>query len=298
MTAVRTAPGPVQPPPVRGTAPRVGKGWPRWVLFGVWAVFLTLPIMATVLYSFATVWRNAAFPDGYTLRWWVETLSEPRVVASLLRSLVLALLTVAVVAVVVLPALYWSYVQNPRIRTLMQLSAMLPFALPFVVLAYGIKNLAGIAEVTRQFESSSLLLVIGHVALSFPFFLWPVDGAMASAGIRQLSDAAEASGAGPISTLVRVVIPNIRHGLLTGSILTFAVSFGEYSIARVITGGSFETLPLWQVAALRNRGNPNAVAVMAVFTFILMFVVSILLARATQNEPIRLLPGVDVTKSE
>ena len=277
----------------------VGRGWGRWLLFSVWAAFLVLPVTATVLYSLATVWRNEAFPDGYTLRWWTETLSEPRVISSLVRSLLLAVLTVVVVALIILPPLYWSYVRNQKIRAWMQLCALLPFALPFVVLAYGIKNLAGITELTTQFESSSLLLVIGHVALAFPFFLWPVDGAMASAGVRQLSEAAGASGAGPVATLIRVVIPNIRTGLLTGSILTFAVSFGEYSIARVITGSSFETLPVWQVAALQDtRGNPNGVAVMAVFTFVVMFAVSMLIARATQGETIRLLPSVDVTRSE
>ncbi|BBZ06930.1 ABC transporter permease [Mycolicibacterium doricum] len=270
------------------------RNWPKWTLLGAWGVFLALPVVATLLYSVATVWRNQAFPDGFTLRWWIDTLSEPRVVSALLKSTWLAAVTVVIVAILVLPALYWAYVRNPRIRTVMQLCALLPFALPFVVLAYGIKRLAGASELTQPWESSVLLVVLGHVALAFPFFLWPVDGSMASAGARRLSEAAEASGASPFSTLVRVIIPNIRTGIITGSILTFATSFGEYSIARVITGNSFETLPVWQVAALDDtRGNPNGVAVMAMFTFVLMFVVSVLLARASQGEPLRLLPGID-----
>lgn len=270
------------------------RDWPTWTLLGTWGVFLALPVIATFLYSVATVWRNRALPDGYTLRWWIDTLSEPRVVSALLKSTWLAALTVVIVAILVLPALYWAYVRNPRIRTVMQLCALLPFALPFVVLAYGIKRLAGASELTQPWESSVLLVVLGHVALAFPFFLWPVDGAMASAGVRRLSEAAEASGASPLTTLVRVIVPNIRTGILTGAILTFATSFGEYSIARIITGSSFETLPVWQVAALDDtRGNPNGVAVMAMFTFALMFAVSVLIARASQGEPLRLLPGIE-----
>lgn len=270
---------------------------PRWVLLGLWAAFLALPVAATLLYSLATVWRGRALPDGYTLAWWLNTFSEPRVVSALLRSGWLAAVTVVVVAVVVLPALYWGHIRNPRIRTVMQLCALLPFALPFVVLAYGIKRLAGASEFTQPWESSPLLVVFGHVALAFPFFLWPVDGAMSAAGVRQLSEAAETSGASPLSTLFRVVIPNIRTGILTGAILTFATSFGEYSIARVITGSSFETLPVWQVAALQDtRGNPNGVAVMAIFTFLLMFVVSVLIARTGRGQPLRLLPAIGNTR--
>jgi putative spermidine/putrescine transport system permease protein len=269
----------------------------RWALLGLWGVFLALPIAATMLYSLATVWRGRAFPDGYTFSWWVNAFSEPRIVSALLRSTWLAVITVVVVAAVVLPALYWGHVRNARIRTVMQLCALLPFALPFVVLAYGIKRLAGASELTQPWESSALLVVLGHVALAFPFFLWPVDGAMSAAGVRQLSEAAETSGASPLSTLVRVVIPNIRTGILTGAILTFATSFGEYSIARVITGSSFETLPVWQVAALQDtRGNPNGVAVMAIFTFLLMFIVSVLIARTGKGQPLRLLPGIGNTR--
>jgi putative spermidine/putrescine transport system permease protein len=227
----------------------------RWALLGLWSVFLVLPVLATLLYSLATVWRGRAFPDGYTLAWWVQAFSEPRVVSALMRSVWLAVLTVVVVAAVVLPALYWGHIRNGRIRTVMQLCALLPFALPFVVLAYGIKRLAGASELTQPWESSPVLVVLGHVALSFPFFLWPVDGAMSAAGVRQLS------------------------------------------IARVITGSSFETLPVWQVSALQDtRGNPNGVAVMAIFTFLLMFIVSVLIARTGKGQPLRLLPGIGNTR--
>lgn len=294
MTAGRVL---VEPAPQVGPASGV-KRWPihrpagRWLLFGAWASLIALPMVATVLYSLATVWRNKAFPDGYTLRWWTDTLREPRVVDALVRSVALAVATVAIVAAITLPPLYWAYVRNPRLRTIMQVSALLPFALPFVVLAYGMKNLAQSNGVTRPMEASFLLLLAGHVALSFPFFLWPVDSALAAADVRRLHEAAETAGAGPVATLFRVVLPNIRTGLLTGSMLCFATSFGEYSIAKVITGSSFETLPVWQVAALADtRGNPNGVAVMAVFTFGVMFAVSTVIALAGGGQVGTIVPG-------
>lgn len=272
-----------------------GKGWARWPLLALVGLYLALPIVATVLYSLATVWRNTAFPDGLTGRWWAETLSDPRLVDALLRSLLVAVLAVGIIAVVTLPPLYFSYVRNPRLRIVMQVAALLPFALPFVVLAYGIKSLAGLTELTTHFEASKQLLVLGHVALAFPFFLWPVDAAMAAAGVRRLHEAATASGARPLTTLVRVVVPNIKTGLVSGALLAFATSFGEYSIAQVITGSSYETLPVWQVANLKDtRGNPNGVAVMATFVFVLFLLVALAVARVGRGEGVRLLPGVDV----
>jgi putative spermidine/putrescine transport system permease protein len=270
----------------------LGRGRVHLALVAALAIYLILPFTATLLYSLATVWRNRAFPDGLTLRWWALTLTDDRLLSAVTRSTVLALLTTAVVNVVVLPPLFWAHVRRWRLRTFMQLCALLPFALPFLVIAYGIKSLAQLTPWTQQFESSTLLLLLGHVALAFPFLLWAADGAMSAANVRRLSQAAEVCGAGPVTTLLRVVIPNIRTGILTGSILVFATSFGEYSVARVITGTSFETLPLWQVAELNDTsGNPNGVAVIAVATFLLLLAMSIAIGRLSQGQVVAPLFG-------
>lgn len=294
MATVQDAPIAVAARPAQLEEALPGRGFARWPLFAVVALYLALPIVATVLYSLATVWRNTAFPDGLTLRWWGETLSDPRLLDALLRSTLVGVVAVAVIALVTLPPLYWSYVRNPRLRSVMQVAALLPFALPFVVLAYGIKSLAGLTEATAQYEASMQLLILGHVALAFPFFLWPVDAAMAGAGIKRLHEAAEVAGSGPVRTMLSVVVPNIKVGLVLGALLAFATSFGEYSIAQVITGSSYETLPVWQVANLKDtRGNPNGVAVMATFVFIVFFVVALVVTWLARGEAVRLLPGVD-----
>jgi ABC-type spermidine/putrescine transport system permease subunit II len=264
----------------------------RWLSLTPLALVFVLPIIATVLYSLATVWRNQALPDGLTTKWWRTTLSDPRLLDAVSRSLAIALLTVVVVNLIVLPPLYWSYIRNARLRTIMQLAALLPFALPFVVLAYGIKSLVGAIPLVEQFSASRQLLLVGHVALSFPFYLWPVDAALQSADVRRLHEAAAASGAGALATLRRVIIPNIRTGIVTGSVLVFATSLGEYSIARIITGTSFETLPVWQVTELNDTsGNPNGVAVIAVAGFVVMFVLAALVSRFGGGQSIGLLPA-------
>lgn len=262
---------------------RPGRGVGRSVLFSVVGLYLVLPVLAATLYSLATSWTSGVLPDGFTLRWWAGIVTDDRLLSAIGRSLGVAFLAVVVVAALVLPPLYWSYVRNPRLRTVMSTIALLPFALPFVVLAFGIKEVASLIPFVSDYSDSWQMVVVGHVALCFPFFLWPVDSAMAGANIKRLHEAAQTSGAGSVITLLRVVLPNIRHGVLTGSILVFAVSFGEYAIARVITGASFETVPIWQIQLTPvngGAGNPNGVSVMSVVTFLLFLAVSLLAARS------------------
>jgi putative spermidine/putrescine transport system permease protein len=124
------------------------------------------------------------------------------------------------------------------------------------------------------------MVLVGHVSLCFAFYLWPVDAAMSAAGVKRLHEAAQASGAGPVRTLVRCIIPNIMPGLISGSILVFAISWGEYSIAKIMTRNQYEIVPVWQVnlTPVNGTSDPRGVAVMAVFTFVLFFAVSLLAA--------------------
>ena len=49
-------------------APRPGGQWVRFVIIGLAVLYLTLPLLSTVMFSVATVWSRTIFPEGYTLR--------------------------------------------------------------------------------------------------------------------------------------------------------------------------------------------------------------------------------------
>lgn len=248
------------------------------------AAYLVLPIVAIVLYSLATRWTSSIVPAGYTLDHWAAAFADPRLVAAFARSLGLALAAAVLDAILVVPAVYWARVRNPRIRTVLQVSAAIPFALPYLVIAFGILTLYGGNPITAQLNNSLPELVLAHAAICFPFMYWAVDAAMAAAGIERLSEAAETCGASPWQAIRRVIVPNILPGLVSGGILVFATSFGEFAVVQVLIGGSFETVPLWQADALYST-NPrfDELAASAVATFGLLFVLSSIVVAADRR---------------
>lgn len=257
-----------------------GRGKARWVLFAAVFVYLVLPPLAAFFYSLSAKRYDGLFPTDWTLSHWTGIFSDDRLLAAIRRSLIIAIGTVVLVTLLVLPPLYWAYVRTPAIRNVMLLLALLPFCLPFVVMAFGIDRVAQLVPFLQPYTGTGLMVLIGHVSLCFAFYLWPVDAAMAGAGVRRLHEAAQASGAGPVRTLVRCIIPNIMPGLISGSILVFAISWGEYSIAKVMTRNQFEIVPVWQVnlTPVNGTSDPRGVAVMAVFTFVLFLMVSTIAA--------------------
>lgn len=266
------------------------------LLAGV-AAYLLLPIASIVLYSLATSWTSSILPAGYTLAHWAAAFGDPRLVAAFARSFGLASAAVVLDGLLVVPAVYWARVRNPRIRTVLQVSAAIPFALPYLVIAFGILTLYGSNPVTAQLNNTLPELVLAHAAICFPFMYWAVDAAMAAAGIERLSEAAETCGATPAQVIRRVIVPNIMPGLVAGAILVFATSFGEFAVVQVLVGGSFETVPLWQADALYST-NPrfDELAASAVAVFALLFVLSAVVVRADRGWAARLrrdggLPG-------
>jgi putative spermidine/putrescine transport system permease protein len=250
-----------------------------WALVLV-AFFAVAPLLATLLYSLATVWRRRPLPDGYTLQWWAHTLSDPGFLAAVTRSLVLAVGTVLLVNLLLLPPLYWSHVRNPRIRPILHLAALIPFVLPGIVMAAAINRFVGLWSLTAKLQATPALLLLASVAVSFSAYLWTVDSAMRSARITALCEAASTLGASPFYMLRRVVVPNIKHGIAIGSLLAFASVLGELALPRIITGSAFETIPLWQLRQMRGTdADPNAVAVSSLLLLFILFALALWIIR-------------------
>ena len=268
----------------------VGVSLVQVLLFGVLGLYFLLPAAAVLLYSFATSWTGHVLPDGYTLEHWRSGLEDPRLVGALVRTTVLATGVVALDVLLVVPAAYWARIRNPRSRMLIELTAAIPFALPFVVIAYGILRLTG--QVAPALLGTPALLLLGHAAIAFPFLYWAVDGAMAAANIERLSEAAETCGAAPLAIIRRVVLPNIGTGIATGGMLVFATSFGEFALIQMLAGRRFETVTLWSLDLLTGtNARFNELAVITTVTFALLFLISIVSVYLNRGQTIRLLPG-------
>jgi len=255
----------------RRLLPSLGRGL---LLTGL-VIYLLLPIGAVLLYAFSTRWTNHILPDGYTASHWLQALADPRLVAVMLRTLGLALLVTLLDILLIVPAIYWQWIHNPRIRPHLELTAAIPFVLPYVVIAFGILSLSG------QFLPAALgtvwLLALGHGAIAFPFFYWAVDNAMAAADVALLNEVAKTCGASPWRILAQVILPNISAGIATGSMLVFAVSFNEFALVQILVGARYETVSLYSLDLLTGtNADFNKLAVITVFTFGIVFSLSAL----------------------
>ena len=106
-------------------------------VIGVVAFILVLPIVATVLYAFSSSWGATILPDGLTFRWFAQLLTDPRFLAALGRSLLICFATLIVSTLLVLPMIFAVFYYFPKLKGIMEVLIILPFAVPPVVSSVG-----------------------------------------------------------------------------------------------------------------------------------------------------------------
>ncbi|MGQ9747593.1 MAG: ABC transporter permease [Candidatus Caldatribacteriaceae bacterium] len=205
--------------------------------------YILFPIFLILIGSFGEKWFGTLFPEGLTLDWYRTLFSEKMYLRSLRMSVLVGILTVLITALISLPTVYAVYIsQRKLLRTFFDGLVILPLALPPVVLGIGLVQ-------AYNWPSFSLvgtwqLLLFAHVIYSFPFMVKPIMANLELLAWNTLEEAAESLGASRWYTILRILLPNLKIGILSGAIMTFAFSFGEFQLALILTSSESQTYPV------------------------------------------------------
>jgi putative spermidine/putrescine transport system permease protein len=226
--------------------------------------YMLIPIIATYVFSVATRWDRTILPEGYSLKGYQIAAQNPYFFKTLQNSLVVSLL-------VVVPTVYWVHARVYAAKPLLDLLMILPFGIPGVVLALALVQVFNFQPIAR----SPFLLIAATVVFTMPFMYRSVSNNLAAIDITTLTEAAQSLGANTFNVLLRVIIPNIFTGILSGSLLVFATVFAEFTLARLIVGAGFKTFPMLLVEYTRIDG--TIAAGLSVISFTIAWIVSLLI---------------------
>ena len=234
-----------------------GKVW-SWVAIAIGAIYFFVPLIATFEFSLRMRRGTHSF-DAYAV-----VFSDQRFQASFLYSSVLALATIVVGVLLVVPTAYWVELRLRRLRPLVEFITLLPLVIPAIVLVFGylrIYNSSSWLPLTASERGTDILLMFGYVSLSLPYMYRAVDTGLRAIDVRTLTEAAESLGAKWPAILFRVIFPNVRSGILSGAFLTFAIVIGEFTLASLLDRPAFG--PYLQLIGANRAYEPAALAIIA-----------------------------------
>lgn len=245
----------------------------RWVILGLVGLVFAIPLVALLEFSL----RDGLTGD-YTLEHWTGLLDPENarpyrpLFQAIGNSFVLAGVAVGIVLLVLLPTMILVHLAFPRLRRALEFICILPITVPAIVLVVGLAPVYSV--VTRVFGSSVWTLGLAYGILVLPFAYRAIQANLDAVPVLTLSEAARSLGASWPTVVARVLLPNLRRGVLAATFITVAVVLGEFTLASLLNRRNLQTAIL-----LISKSDPWVSAILALLALAFAFVLLLVIGR-------------------
>ena len=229
-----------------------------WLALAFGLTYFALPLIGMT--EFSLKMRRGVYSfDAYA-----KVLADPRFQETFTFSVVMALTTILFGVLLVVPTAYWVRLKLPRLRPYIEFVTLLPLVIPAIVIVFGyirLYNTSSWLPLTGSATGTNILLMFGYATLSLPYMYRAVDTGLRTIDVATLTEAAQSLGAGWVTILARVILPNVLIAVLSGAFVTFAIVLGEFTMAALLNRPAFG--PYMQLLGANRAYEPAALAVIA-----------------------------------
>ena len=256
------APKGIAPPRRPRVVFRGATAW-RWTILIVAAVYFLLPLWAALRFAGIGAFGSVISQPGFT--------------SSLALSVRLAVLTTLITIALMLPTTVYVHLRLPKLRRLLEGITILPIVIPPVVLIVGVLAIA-----PGFLKSTSWLLALTYVVLAMPFTYRALDAGLRALDLKTIVEASNSLGAGWLTTLWRVLLPNLRTALLSATVLSVAMVLGEFTMASL---DLYQTFPVWIYVNSQTSGQVSvAASLLALFvTWVVLLIITMIGTRSSRK---------------
>jgi len=229
-----------------------------WGAIILGSLYFLLPLIGTVEFSLR-MRRGEYSLDAYR-----SVLADPNFHATFGFSVVMALLTILLGVLIVVPTAYWVRLRLSRLRPVIEFITLLPLVIPAIVVVFGyirLFNTSSWLPLTGTAHGTNLLLLCGYATLALPYMYRAVDTGLSTLDVRTLTEAAQSLGAGWTRIIGQLVLPNVLGAVMSGAFLSFAIVIGEFTMAALLNRPAFG--PYMQLLGANRAYEPAALAVIA-----------------------------------
>lgn len=241
------------------------KKWPYVVVIAICLFYIT-PLLMTGLYAFSESWGKTVLPDKLTIHWFAVLFKDPYFLQAVLRSFMLSIGMLIVILALMIPSVFLLFLYFPKLDKVVQSLTMMPYAIPGVILVTALLK-------TYSKSAIPMLVVLGGALFisCLPVMYMSIRNSLIAVNTKELMEAGAMLGAHPFSIIVKVILPNLRIGIVLSSLMVFSGLFGEYVLTNLLVGGRFETLRIYMLRRMNENGH-LASSVIVIYFIVLMLV--------------------------
>jgi spermidine/putrescine transport system permease protein len=238
------------------------------IYIGLLLAFFYLPIAYVVLFSFNSSKSLTNF-ESFSLKWYEKMFNNSTMMEAIYYTVIIAVIATIVSTIVGTITAIGLSKSNRVIKELVTQVNNLPMLNPDIVTAVGLMLFFTSVNIDTGFGT----LLLAHIMFCIPYVMLSV-----TPRLRQMDDnLAEAAldlGCTPFQALYKVIIPEIKQGIISGMLIAFTMSFDDFVISYFVTGPGINNISIYVYSSVR-RLNPtiNALSTLIVVTITIILVI-------------------------
>ena len=232
-------------------------------------LFLFAPIAVLLVFSFYEAKSLSVF-SGFSLKWYQELFHDENTLESVKNTLILAVAATVISTVMGTAAAVGIHkLKNRWYRMAVNTVTNIPMINPDIIT--GISMMLVFVFVGRLFGASTSLnfwtMLIAHVTFCLPYVIFQVLPKLQQME-RDLTEAAMDLGCTPFRAFLKVTMPEILPGIITGAIMAFTLSLDDFVISYFTSGNDFQTLPIRIYGMTKKTVTPKMYALATIIFFV------------------------------
>ena len=231
-------------------------------------IFFYAPIIYMIVFSF-NEGKSLTHFSGFSLKWYQHMLESRDMMEALYTTFSIAILSTLISTIVGTITAIGLSKSRKVVRDVVEQVNNLPIMNPEIVTAIGFMLLF----ITFQAEKGYTTMLLAHIAFCIPYVILSVMPKVRSLD-PNLADAAMDLGATPMQALLKVIVPQITPGIVSGALIAFTMSVDDFIISYFVTGQGVKNLSI-MVYTMSKRVNPS---INAVSTLVVVIITVALLA--------------------
>lgn len=231
-------------------------------------LFFYLPILYIIIFSFNDS-RSLTKFGGFSLRWYEKMFADSTMMEAVLYTVIIAVIATVVATVVGTITAIGLSKSRKVVQKMVERINDLPVMNPDIVTAISLLMFFSVLTVKKGFGT----LLIAHIMFCIPYVMLSVTPKLRSLD-PNLIDAAMDLGATPFQALAKVIVPQIKPGIVSGALIAFTMSFDDFVISYFTTGNGVNNISIL-VYTMSKRVNPSINALSTIVILLITLVLGI-----------------------
>ena len=231
-------------------------------------LFFYLPILYIIVFSFNDS-RSLTKFSGFSLRWYEKMFADSTMMEAVLYTVIIAVIATVVATVVGTITAIGLSKSRKVVQKMVERINDLPVMNPDIVTAISLLMFFSVLTVKKGFGT----LLLAHIMFCVPYVMLSVTPKLRSLD-PNLIDAAMDLGATPFQALTKVIVPQIKPGIVSGALIAFTMSFDDFVISYFTTGNGVNNISIL-VYTMSKRVNPSINALSTIVILLITLVLGV-----------------------